>query len=257
MAGSVHVGRFVWHDLMTSNAERAQRFYAQLFGWTYNKEDMGGPEPYTMVFAGQQGLGGINAGCGDAPPQWTSYVEVADIRAAVDRVQALRGGITFPVTEIPRVGWFAVVQDPQGGHLSLFQNREDQDPVHMNQPLPTGPGTFCWHELLARDPLAAVEFYRGVFGWGHATHDMGEMGTYHLFTLGEEMVAGMMPMPPDAGGSPAWLPYIAVEDVDASAARTVELGGTICVPPTDIPDVGRFSVATDPDGALFAHFRGA
>ena len=87
---------------------------------------------------------------------------------------------------------------------------------------------------------------------------MGEMGTYTMFKKGEQPVGGMMAMPPDCGEGvpPHWMSYIAVDDVDASTAKVEQLGGKVRVPPTAIPNVGRFSVITDPTGATISLFKG-
>ena len=85
---------------------------------------------------------------------------------------------------------------------------------------------------------------------------MGPMGTYTMFKHGDVQCAGMLAKPQDAPGPTAWLSYVAVDDIDASAARASELGGKIWVKPTAIPNIGRFSVCEDPTGAMFALFTG-
>ncbi len=119
-------------------------------------------------------------------------------------------------------------------------------------------GTFCWNELLTGDVASARKFYTGLLGWEMEDHDMGEYGTYTLIKSGDTQVGGMMQMAGEQfkGVPPHWLSYIAVEDVDASAKKAEELGGKICLPPSDIPGVGRFSVIIDPTGAGFALFKG-
>lgn len=122
---------------------------------------------------------------------------------------------------------------------------------------PPAAGTFCWNELMTRDVGAAKTFYTRLLGWTTEEMDMGEMGTYIVFKKGDREVAGMMAMPPDCGEEipPHWMSYIAVDDVDAGAAKVEQLGGKVCVPPTDIPEVGRFSVITDPTGATISLFK--
>jgi predicted enzyme related to lactoylglutathione lyase len=84
--------------------------------------------------------------------------------------------------------------------------------------------------------------------------DMGAAGTYYIVSSAGKDVAGMLQMPPDAGATPFWLGYVAVEDVDRSTARLQELGGIVHVKPSDIPNVGRFAVTADPQGASVALF---
>lgn len=114
------------------------------------------------------------------------------------------------------------------------------------------PGEFCWNELMTRDDEAATKFYTELLGWSSKTEDMGS-GQYTVFSAGEKMVGGMMAMDESFGDlHPHWMSYITVEDVDESVKQVEALGGKVCHPPTDIPNVGRFSVITDPTGAAIS-----
>jgi predicted enzyme related to lactoylglutathione lyase len=117
-------------------------------------------------------------------------------------------------------------------------------------------GQICWSEVYAPNAEAARDFYTALFGWEAKQEDFG--GTpYTTLSVGGKMFGGIMPMvgPQWQGVPPHWMTYFAVEDVDASAAKVKELGGNVCVPPTDIP-VGRFAVVSDPTGATFSLFKG-
>lgn len=106
---------------------------------------------------------------------------------------------------------------------------------------------FIWYELLTSDVAAAQRFYGSVIGWQvkpHVVEDYFEFGT------GDAQVAGIMALPEEAGlVSPAWVGYIAVDDVDATVESVQSRGAAMCVPPTDIPDVGRFAMFLDPQRA--------
>jgi predicted enzyme related to lactoylglutathione lyase len=116
----------------------------------------------------------------------------------------------------------------------------------------TPQGTFVWNELVTLDVDAARKFYTELIGWD--AKDSGMPGLkYIIFNAGDKGAAGLMEMPPDAkkGGVPShWMAYIAVDDVDASAAKAKELGGKILHGPEDVPDVGRFCIIQDPTGAV-------
>jgi hypothetical protein len=113
-------------------------------------------------------------------------------------------------------------------------------------------GVFSWNELVTTDVPAAKKFYREALGWELNDIKNGDMG-YTLARMGNQEVAGMMTMPQDARGMPpAWGSYVTVDDVDARVARVTALGGKLCVAPRDIPNVGRFAVIADPQGALLA-----
>jgi uncharacterized protein len=120
-------------------------------------------------------------------------------------------------------------------------------------------GKFVWYELMTTDTKAAETFYRGVVGWGAQDSGMPDM-SYTLLTLGAVPVAGLMAVPKeacDAGAGPAWIGYVAVDDVDASAAQAKQEGGAIHRAPDDIPGVGRFAVIADPHGASLCLFKPA
>jgi predicted enzyme related to lactoylglutathione lyase len=114
-------------------------------------------------------------------------------------------------------------------------------------------GRFTWHELSSTNIEEALKFYTALLGWGVKEMPMGPAGTYRLLLLGDKQVGGAMAMPPGVPASvPShWLTYVGVEDVDASAKKAAELGGKLLVPPTTVPDMLRFAVATDPQGAAF------
>ena len=248
-------GRFVWHDLMTTDIERAQAFYTELLGWRIEVMDMGEMGPYPMIYAGERGLGGMMAMPADAgaPSHWIAYVTADDVGAAAARGDASGGATCVPPTPIPNVGTFAVLTDPTGAAVSPFVS------VHPDQPEDAGlppAGTVCWNELLTTDAGAALPFYTAVFGWGHGTMDMGPAGTYHLFKRDGKDVAGMMELPAAALPRSLWVPYFAVADVDAEYARATAMGASTHVPPQSIPGVGRFAMLADPTGAVFSLFRG-
>lgn len=113
-------------------------------------------------------------------------------------------------------------------------------------------GRFAWHELLTTDPAAAKAFYTAVVGWGSQT--WGQDNSYNLWTAGEQPVGGLMALPDEVkkmGVPPHWLTYISANDTDAVAKRAVELGASILKQPESIPNVGRFAVLKDPQGAVF------
>jgi uncharacterized protein len=115
-------------------------------------------------------------------------------------------------------------------------------------------GHFIWYELTTTDAEAAKAFYTGVVGWG--TRDASMPGAaYTLFTAGDVAIGGLIGLSANArkmGAQPRWTGYVGVDDVDLTVAQLVRLGGTVYVPPTDIPDVSRFAVVADPQMATFA-----
>ncbi len=250
-------GRFVWHDLMTTDVETSAQFYCNLFGWITKEVDMGRKTgKYTMIGLGDKSIGGFEklAKGENVASHWIGYVTTDDIGACVERAQRHGGKVCVPVTEIPNTGRFAIVTDPTGAVLSPFQFGGDPMPEAEGHP---PIGDFCWDELLTTDPKRAAAFYGEMFGWSSEAMDMGRWGTYHLQKRGSKDAAGMLQLPKDVDAPPHWITYVHVTDVDAITAKARQLGGTIHREPTDIPNIGRFAVLADPTGAVFGIFKGA
>lgn len=256
--------RFFWHDLMTPDVEKAKAFYGELFGWSFKADK--GPNPYTHIMMGDTGIGGVMSldqmgGSANVPPHWLGYVSVDDIDKTLKAVTQHGGKILAPKEDIPDVGAWAVVADPQGGVVApmVYRGKEAGKPERNEQP---APGTFTWDELYASDPAVAAKYYSDVFGWSVAPMEIPGWGTYHL--LKRDGVKDEMGVDKSAGGvtklqgapQPYWLSYIAVADCDATVARATKLGAKTVMPATNIPDVGRFAVFMDPQAAAFAVLAG-
>jgi predicted enzyme related to lactoylglutathione lyase len=189
-------------------------------------------------------------------PNWLSYVTVDDADAIVTKAKANGGKVMKEPFDVMTFGRMAVLADPSGAAFAIWQPKE-----HIGAHVKQDPGSFCWNELFTTNPDAAGKFYVQTFGWKTEAVDMGPMGTYTLFkpsgaTTKGNNVGGMLPMPPNMKGVPSnWVTYFAVDDCDASTKKANELGGKTIAPPMDIPNVGRFSLVQDPQGAVFALFK--
>jgi uncharacterized protein len=246
-------GRFVWHDLMTTDKAAAVRFYTELFGWTTRDMNMGGGDPYTMIRAGERDIGGIVSldKQHGVPSHILGYCSVPDVDVAARRAGELGGKVSVPATDIPGVGRFAIIEDPEGAHISPFKSSDET-------PEPAGPpkaGEFCWDELVCNDPAKLLGFYKEIFGWSTKSMDMGPMGTYYVLERGDKQAGGVIKKPMKEAPT-AWLHYVAVDSVDASTKKAEGLGAKVILPATDIPNIGRFSILADPQGATFALFKG-
>lgn len=112
-------------------------------------------------------------------------------------------------------------------------------------------GAFSWTELTTSDPQAAAQFYGALFGWKFDVMDMGQ-GDYRVIKPDDSAIGGIMATPLGAKGMPpAWGAYVTVADADAAVEKCKSLGGKLCAGPMDIPNVGRFAVLQDPQGAMF------
>lgn len=238
---------FCWFELVTTDAAAAGDFYKTVIGWT--SEMSSGPAgPYTIFKAAHDiPVGGMLEMQG-VPPGWLGYVAVDDVDAFAKKVEAAGGQIHKPPQDIPDVGRFSVVADPQGAMFVLFKGAPTQPPP---QPAPMSPGSLAWSELHAADWEEAFGFYSRLFGWKkHDTVPMGEMGVYQTFGLAQAF-GGMFSNHAPAPG-PYWLYYFGVDGVDSAIERVKAGGGEILMGPAEVPG-GAFVVnAKDPQGGYFA-----
>jgi predicted enzyme related to lactoylglutathione lyase len=243
-------GRFVWYDLMTRDPKAAVSFYGEVLGWKTQPFGEGGD--YTMWVGSQGPLGGVmtlaeEAKKMGAPPHWMSHVEVADVDATVAKVRALGGKVYVEPQDIPTVGRFAIIADPQGATISAFQPAQA---MTCHEPK---PGEFCWSELNTSDSGAALRFYTEVFGWEKVGEfDMGPMGMYLLFGRDGKQWGGMMTVPTGDAMPPAWLYYVDVDDLDAAIGRATRMGAKVLHGPHEVPGGARVVQLMDPQGAAFA-----
>ncbi len=243
-------GKFVWFELVSNDAKKAQLFYGDVLGWKTQAFPMG-DFTYEMILTGDTAdtmIGGYAPSKNERQPShWISYVSVEDVDATVKAAVANGGKVVEAPFDLPGVGRKAGIADPQGAELHLLKNTAGDRP---DVPA-AAPGQFFWNELHTSDPTKALAFYEKVLGFSHRAMDMGPGGTYHILSRGGVDRGGVTShLPP--GVPPHWLPYVAVADTDATIARARKLGAKIPMAPEDIPGVGRFGVIEDPTGALLA-----
>jgi predicted enzyme related to lactoylglutathione lyase len=253
MEFSAHApGVFCWPELGTTDQKAGAAFYQGLFGWDVNEQPIGPTETYTMFM-----LRGLEVAAAytlrpeerqeGAPPHWNAYVSVKSADDTAKRAQELGGKVLAPPFDVMDAGRMAVLQDPTGAVFSVWQAGR-----HIGAKILREPGALGWTELTTRDTAAAGKFYTQLIGW-EATKGNAGGQEYTEFKAGAQPDAGMIAMDPAWGNVPPhWMPYFQVADCDATAAKAQELGGRVFVPPTDIPNVGRFAMLADPQGAMFS-----
>lgn len=240
-------GRWVWHEVMTTNMSTGSEYYRSLFGWAADEMDMGGT-PYLMFKAGENSVAGMMPVQGGAPSCWMNYLAVPDIDAAAAKVPSLGGKLLMPVFDIPNIGRAGMVQDPDGGVFALFEGAEGGG-EGRDWSAPPAMHSVCWVEHMAKDPAKVVAFYTDLIGW--TSVPMGPDMT--VFKQGEAMVASVRALPPEAAGAPAhWMTYVLVDDVATSQRKAEALGGVTMKGETEIPGMGKFAIVQDPTGAVFA-----
>ena len=245
-------GRFNWHELLTKDPEAARRFYTAVVGWGTQIFESSNP-PYTMWMAGDTPVGGIQklpdeAAAHGAPSSWLTYIETQDVDETVDHATRLGAQIFVRATDIPNVGRFAVLADPQGVTFAVYM------PLTAMPDHEAGVGEFSWHELMTSNQDAGFAFYEELFGWTKTSAmDMGEQGVYQMFGLSSDApMGGVYSIPPGMGAPPNWLPYIRVDNADAAAERVKANGGTLKNGPMEVPGGDRIAICEDPQGCVFA-----
>jgi len=247
-------GRFVWHELHTTDRPKAAKFYGTLLRWETKEVPMGPGEPYTLCVLNGKDHAGITKSQAPAsvPSHWLPYIAVDDVDKSSAKLKELGGTVLMAAMDIPNVGRFAAVKDPQGAAFAIYKGANPYPEEAATPPV----SAFCWEELMTSDPEAAAKFYSSLFGYTVESRDMGPMGTYRILKRGDRQTAGIMKLPPGAPPRTAWLEYIAVADVDGTLRNAKEIGATQLMPAMDIPNIGRFAVLGDPTGAAIAVFKG-
>ncbi|AKU93134.1 VOC family protein [Vulgatibacter incomptus] len=249
---SAESARFVWYDLMTTNLEQARSFYTDVIGWKTRQWSDG---KYEMWLAGENPVGGIGelpdeAKKAGALPHWLGFASTRDVDATVKKAQGLDAQVLVPGTDIPDVGRFAVLADPQGAVFAVFASKETGE---MGQS--QAAGNFSWAELNTTDWKAAWKFYSDLFGWKPTrSMDMGsEFGEYFMFgTDTEKSMGGMSNAASVMKAHPHWLHYINVKDIDGTVKKIEQKGGKVLNGPMEVPGGDRIAGCMDPQGAAFA-----
>ncbi len=245
-------GNFVWYELMTTDPAAAESFYRDVIGWGARDAKIPGLR-YTLFTIEATPVAGLMA----LPPQareagirpdWIGYVAVDDVDAFAKRVKQAGGKVDHGPEDIPDIGRFAVVADPQGATFALFKGGMEES----HAPSQSTQGGVGWHELHAADWQKVFVFYAALFGWEKGdSMDMGAMGVYQLFGKGGPSIGGMFNKPA-AEPAPYWLFYFNVPAIEAAAARVKAKGGRVTNGPHEVLGGNWIIRCVDPQGAIFA-----
>ncbi len=247
------LGAPIWFDLMTSDAERSVAFYSALFGWEADEAnaEFGGYRNFRL--GGEIIAGLMQSTPGDGPADvWSVYLHVADAADALDRASAAGAkDIVVPAMPVGDLGHFGMLIDAAGAAVGVWQPG-----THRGFATKGEPGTPYWFDTLSQDYEASLAFYRDAFGLsaneiGAGSDAPGPDRYSELSADGGDSFAGVMDARGLFGdGHPSfWQVYITVADANASAAKAVELGGTILNGPEPTP-WGTLCSVRDPLGAV-------
>ena len=236
---------FCWINVMSGEAQKAREFFGELLHWDFGA--MPGVPGGQLILVGGRVAGALMDldECG-TPPHIGVMIKVDSADAGAAKVDVLGGKAEAPMDVLAN-GRMAMCSDPNGAVFALWQAKAEAG-IDVDG---RAHGAPTWFETLTSDADRAAEFYGALFGWTVAQQPMPE-ATYTLFSLGAEPIAGAMPILPRMGAMTShWKTFFAVDDADAAARQAVALGGTLCMPVQDIPDVGRFGMLQSPQGVAF------
>ncbi len=237
-------GLFSWVDLSTSDPDAAKAFYVDLFGWKPVDHKIPGGGVYTMLELEGSEVAALSAAREGQPTAWNSYVTVASADDSAGTAEQQGGRLLAGPFDVGDAGRMATVADPNGAVLNLWEPRRNPGAGRINE-----PGALTMNQLNTTDPERSQRFYEGLFGWRFEPITEADQPYWGVYN-GGRLNAGMLGEPPDA-----WLVYFGCKSVDDDAVRIPELGGQVVVEPLSIP-AGRFLVAQDPQGGMFALFSG-
>ena len=247
-------GAFSWAELATADQPAAKSFYSSLFGWAAMDFPMGPDALYTIFQLEGRATGACytlrpEMKAHGVPPNWLLYVTVESTDASAQKAASLGAKLVSPPCDVYDLGRMAVLEDPTGAHVALWQPKR-----HVGFGIAGVPGTLCWADLMTSDAERAKNFYSALFGWKIEKGKDG--GPYLHIKNGEEFIGGVPPAGSAGPGVPPhWSLYFLVSNCDASAAQAAKLGARTLMPPATLEGVGRWSVLADPQGASFSLFQ--
>lgn len=234
-------------ELMAPDAAAAADFYAELFGWSIEAQEVPDFGTYRTGTLESDTVAGISPQMPQLaghPAFWAVYLAVDDVDAAVTKVEAAGGTVEAGPFDVMGFGRMASIQDPTKARVNLWQAGTSIGSARVNE-----PGTPTWHEVVTPEVERAVQFYADALGMGSQKQEMGEQSYTSLTDVDGRVVGGTM-APQFEGVPPHWLVYFQVADIDATVAQVTERGGKVVVPVFDLP-IGRIGFVSDPQGAHF------
>lgn len=240
-------GTPIWYELISADAGAAERFYGTVLGWRFERMPATPDMDYRIANANSTGVAGLmqQPDGEEMPLRWLVYFGVDDVDSSVRDAQQSGASVHVPPTDIPDVGRFAFLADPQGALFYLMRGASDEDSRAFQAGENVQPAHAVWNELTAPDPDAAIAFYRDVLGLRQeGGMPMGELGDYSFIHSGPDCIGAVMGNVPNS--QPGWMVYFAVDDIDDAADRIGQAGGRTLDGPHEIPG-GRFSLVAEDD----------
>ena len=246
-----------WADVSVQDWTSAKAFYAAMFDWEFVDQYFEGRVVYSLACLDESteppastsvaGLGpSMHSEASDELKYWRSYINIPDIAAAVEKIDAAQGQVIVPPMDVMDAGVMSVCMDPNGVVFSLWQ------PVsHAGPEVHNISGTVCWFELTSSDPKQSMEFYGTVFGWAADKRQTSTNQAYWVFSTDGCAFASMHSRLGETSGKELWLPYIQVASLSQSEQNCRQLGGSVLFGPKSEAGIGSYAVVTDNEQNMF------
>ena len=244
-------GTFSWVDLVTEDPTSSQKFYQKLFGWEFIAEPAGDSTYYMATYRGKS-VAALFALTSEmksqgVPSHWQSYITVQNLNETVGKAREFGGKVFVEPFDVMEAGRMAVIEEPTGAAVCFWEAKNSIGAELVNE-----PNTLCWNEVCTRDPETVREFFTKVLGWSYHIEE-SPMPYTSIKTQDGRQNGGVFDI---SGHVPDQVPshvmaYFNVDDLKKSRALVEDLGGTFLTDIVEIPDIGPFFGAKDPQGAPF------
>ncbi|MCH9684733.1 MAG: VOC family protein, partial [Deltaproteobacteria bacterium] len=226
-------GSFTWLELVTPRPGNARSFYAEVLGWRVAADRPSVSPPAVVFEDGCTPCAGLRTSGPGTPGRWRCYLNVDDLDARVDQVSRYGGAVVEPPADVAGMGRCAQVVDPQGAHLML----RGPSPAELTST------ALHWHELWSPRAEQVLGFYCEALRYAVQTMSM-YAGAYHVLR-NEHGGHGGVITAVTRDGEPRWLPYVRVDDCDATVERARRCRAAIATAPRTVPSIGRIAIITD------------
>ena len=253
---SYRQGQPAWADLVTADVGWMIKFYHAVFGWEDRPQPTAGGPDYHMQLLDGVPVAAISRqppeeSRNGVPPYWNVFLAVDDVDAVAAATPAAGGEVLMPPANVMDAGRLAVLADPTGARLGLWQARNHPGAGRIHE-----PGAMSWSELQTHDPDRAAAFLHELLGVEATPRDGAEgsagRSPYLLLSVDGEPVGGISRIPQYR--SPSWVQYFEVADIDEAIAAATAQGGNVLAAPAEEAH-GRFATVQDPQGAVFGIIR--
>ncbi len=239
VTGERHTGKFIWHDLLTDDVASSRKFYAGVFGWTFETKGS-----YVQILNQEKLIGGMMhvraAVDSKAEAVWLPSLSVSDVDQSIRYLKSKKGKVLHGPLDMNERGRGVLVSDSQGAHLVLLHTK-DGDPKDVTPQV----GDWLWNELWTNTPKESYSFYRKLGGYDSSELRNG----YRLLKDNGKWRAGIRDVSKDEL-KPRWVPTIRVSDLEETMRKVKDLGGEVLVSPHKELVNGDVALISDNTGAL-------